>query len=203
MISRAAAFVAAFLAAAPAFALTDAESSAVGMAEDYLQSIRTVQADFVQQAESGARAQGELLMRRPGLIRFQYAPPSKVVLISDGSLVSFIDYEVGQLTQWPLSDTPLAWLVRKDIDLEKDAIIDEVEAGGGELRFRLRDPDRADQGSIRFHFLTGPMRLIGWELTDQQDQTTTVALTNLAVNGDLPPNAFRYEEPKAPWDTER
>lgn len=186
-----------------ATALTDDERAAVVKAQEHLESITTLQADFIQQAQNGATAEGRLLMARPGLIRFQYAPPAQILLVSDGSLVSFIDYEVGQLTQWPLFDTPISYLVRDRVDLLADALVDQVETEPGFLRFRVRDRDNPDQGFIRFHFAEEPMRLLGWQLQDAQAQETTVALTNTVLNRELADDAFRFEEPKAPWDIER
>lgn len=186
-----------------AVALTDTEREAVIRAEDYLESVETLQADFIQQAESGATANGTLKMKRPGLIRFQYAPPAKILMVSDGTLVSFIDYEVGQLTQWPLFDTPLAHLVREELDLLNQTLVDEVAIEPGFIRFRLRNPNEPDQGWIRFHFSDTPMRLLGWDLSDAQGQVTTVALTNPVVNAELDRRAFDFETPKAPWDADR
>lgn len=186
-----------------AVALTDTEREAVIRAEDYLESVQTLQADFIQQAESGATANGTLKMKRPGLIRFQYAPPAKILMVSDGTLVSFIDYEVGQLTQWPLFDTPLAHLVREELDLLNQTLVDEVAIEPGFVRFRLRNPNEPDQGWIRFHFSDTPMRLLGWDLSDAQGQVTTVALTNPVVNAELDRRAFDFETPKAPWDADR
>jgi len=188
---------------APASALTPAEEMAVAEVETYLESVKTLSALFVQRAENGQVAPGRMLMRRPGYIRFQYAPPAKILLVSDGSLVSFIDYEVGQLTQWPLFDTPLSYLVRDDLNFGEETLIDEVEARDGVIRFRLRDRDNPEQGSIRLHFTTGPLALVGWQLTDSQEQQTTVALTDLSVNQPLADNAFDFEQPKAPWETDR
>lgn len=192
-----------FTAPFNASALTDAERAAVGEAEDHLESITTLQADFIQQAENGGIAEGKLVMARPGLIRFQYAPPSQILLISDGTLVSFIDYEVGQLTQWPLFDTPISYLVRDEVDLQTDALVDEVQVEPGFIRFRVRDRDNPDQGYIRFHFSDAPIRLLGWQLQDAQAQQTTVALTNTVLNRELSDNAFRFETPKPPWAIER
>lgn len=189
--------------AQPALALTDGERAAVLAAEQYLQDIETLRADFVQQASNGGVAEGELMLRRPGLIRFDYAPPSQILLISDGALVSFIDYEVGQLSQWPLSDTPLSYLVRQDVDLLRDTVVDQVREEGNTVRFRVRDRDDPEQGAITFHFTTDPMTLRGWQLIDAQEQETQVALTDLSLNRELPSNAFRFDEPKAPWATER
>lgn len=192
-----------FALAQPAFAITKDEKAAIKSAESYLQGIETLRAEFVQQAANGGVAKGEMMMRRPGLIRFDYAPPSEILLISDGALVSFIDYEVGQLSQWPLSDTPLNYLVREDIDLFRDALVDQVSTEGGSIRFRIRDRDDPEQGAITFHFTTDPMTLRGWRLIDAQEQETEVALTDLRVNRSLPRDAFRFEEPKAPWMTNR
>jgi outer membrane lipoprotein-sorting protein len=192
------------LTSAPmAMALTDEERTVVLRAEEHLESITTLQADFIQQAQNGATAEGVLKMARPGLIRFQYNPPAKILLISDGSLVSFVDYEVGQLTQWPLSDTPISYLVNEDLELLTETLVDEVVSDPGFIRFRVRDPDNPDQGWIRFHFSDAPVRLLGWQLRDAQDQQTTVALTNTVLNSDLSESAFRFETPKAPWDAER
>ncbi|ANK80589.1 MAG: hypothetical protein TEF_07095 [Rhizobiales bacterium NRL2] len=204
MISRLlAALAAAFLLAQPALALTDEERATVRAAEHYLQDIETLRADFVQQAPNGGVAEGELMLRRPGLIRFDYAPPSEILLVSDGALVSFIDYEVGQLSQWPLSDTPLSYLVRRDVDLFRDTMVDQVREEGNTIRFRVRDRDDPEQGAITFHFTTDPMTLRGWQLVDAQEQETQVALTDLSLNRELPRDAFRFDEPKAPWAPER
>lgn len=186
-----------------AAALTDIERQAVQKAEAHLESIETLQADFIQQAQNGATAEGRLLMARPGLIRFQYAPPAQILLVSDGTLVSFIDYEVGQLTQWPLFDTPISYLVQEKLEFQEEALIDDVQLTPGFIRFRLRNREEPEQGWIRFHFADGPVRLLGWQLSDAQAQTTTVALTNTILNKELGERAFDFETPKAPWDTEK
>lgn len=188
---------------AQALALSETEREAVNQAETYLESVETLQADFIQQAENGATAEGTLKMKRPGLIRFQYAPPAQILMVSDGTLVSFIDYEVGQLTQWPLFDTPLSHLVREELDLLNETLVDEVSVEPGFIRFRLRNPEEPDQGWIRFHFSETPMRLLGWDLSDAQGQVTTVALTNPVVNAELDRSDFHFETPRPPWDPDR
>ena len=143
-------FLSAFLLIAgllPAQALTEAEQKTVLRAQDWLQSVETLTARFVQ-VGGGGQAVGTMLLKRPGLIRFNYSPPAKVLLVSDGVFVSFIDYEVGQVSQWPLSQTPLSYLVPEQLDLMGQADVDQVRRAGGQVSFRLRDPEDPEQGTI-------------------------------------------------------
>lgn len=192
------AFLLSFAATAAA-ALTPAEDRAIERAEDYLTSIQTLSADFVQRSANGGGARGHMLMKRPGLIRFDYAPPSEVLLVSDGVMFNFVDYEVGQVSSWPLFDTPLSYLVREKVDLQRDALVDNVVVNDEVIRFRLRDRKNLEQGSITLEFQVEPMALNGWRVVDQQGQETEVALNGVAVNETLPSGSFSFKEPRQPW----
>ncbi len=144
-----------------------------------------------------------MLMKRPGLIRFDYAPPSSVLLVSDGTLVTFVDYDVGQESSWPLFDTPLSYLVRESVDLERDALVDEVAQVDGQVSFRLRDPDRPEQGSITLYFRGAPFSLDGWSVIDAQGQRTTVALFDGTINQTLPAGSFTWTRPRESWKSTR
>lgn len=186
----------------PAQALTEAEQKTVLQAQDWLQSVETLSARFVQ-VGGGGQAVGTMLLKRPGLIRFNYSPPAKVLLVSDGVFVSFIDYEVGQVSQWPLSQTPLSYLVPEQLDLMAEADIDQVTRTGGQVSFRLRDPDNPEQGTITLEFAEQPYRLTGWRVVDAQGQETAVALADIETNIDLPLGSFTFRAPQRPWDNDR
>lgn len=182
--------------------LTEAEQATVRTAQDWLESVKTLKARFVQ-VGAGGQAEGVMLLKRPGLIRFDYAPPAKVLLVSDGTFVSFVDYEVGQLSQWPLFDTPLSYLVRKELNLMGEADIDQVRDRNGEVSFRLRDPTNPEQGTITLQFAKVPYRLLGWQIIDAQGQETAVALADLDINVDLPLGSFTFRTPTRPWQNEK
>ena len=192
----------AMIGSLPAQALTDTETATVQEAQDWLQAVQTLKARFVQ-VGAGSQADGVMLLKRPGLIRFDYAPPAQVLVVSDGVFVSFIDYEVGQLSQWPLSETPLSYLVNRELDLIGDADIDQVRRRNGEVSFRLRDPDNPEQGTITLQFAEAPYRLLGWRITDAQGQETVVALADLDINLELPLGSFTFRTPTRPWQNEK
>lgn len=198
-------FLSAFLLIAgflPAQALTEAEQKTVLQAQDWLQSVVTLSARFVQ-VGGGGQAVGTMLLKRPGLIRFDYSPPAKVLVVSDGVFVSFVDYEVGQLSQWPLSQTPLSYLVPEQLDLMGQADVDQVRRAGGQVSFRLRDPENPEQGTITLEFAEQPYRLTGWRVVDAQGQETAVALADIETNIDLPLGSFTFRRPQRPWYNDR
>ena len=53
--------------------------------EKYFNSIRTLQARFVQNNPNGWVVQGTLYLRRPGRMRFEYDAPSQLKIVADGS----------------------------------------------------------------------------------------------------------------------
>ena len=53
--------------------------------EKYFNSIRTLQARFVQSNPNGSVVQGTLYLRRPGRMRFEYDAPSQLKIVADGS----------------------------------------------------------------------------------------------------------------------
>jgi outer membrane lipoprotein-sorting protein len=56
-----------------------------------LRAITTLKADFTQTDRNGQRVSGTLTLKRPGRIRFQYAPGVPILIVSDGSALTFID----------------------------------------------------------------------------------------------------------------
>src|SRR6188472_23156 len=85
------AVVAAVLALA--FAVTGGAHAQAGVpeVERYFNSIRTLQARFVQSNPNGSVVQGTLYLRRPGRMRFEYDAPSQLKIVADGSQVTLWD----------------------------------------------------------------------------------------------------------------
>ena len=59
-------------------------------------------------------------MQKPGKVRFEYKPPSPIELIADGSSVVVRDRKLATQDLYPLSQTPLRFLLADHIDLLRD-----------------------------------------------------------------------------------
>jgi len=146
----------------------------------YFNGIRFMQGDFVQIGPDGRRTTGKLYLDKPGKIRFQYNPPSPVEVIADGQSVAVRDRRLNTQDIYPLSQTPLRFLLSDRVDILRDANVTSV----------TRDPDyvivmleerQALGGTNRLMVLfnASDMALRQWTVYDAQGYETSVALHNL------------------------
>ncbi len=96
---------AAFLAAAVPSAAASDSADLAGL-KAHIGGVQTMTADFVQTDARGRSAAGTLQLKRPGKVRFQYGS-GDLLLVANGKTLTFLDYQVGQKSSWPLSRTPL------------------------------------------------------------------------------------------------
>ena len=66
-----------------------------------------MQADFTQTDRAGTTISGELTLKRPGRIRFEYEDKVNMLVVSDGKAMTLVDYDVRQVQRWPISNSPL------------------------------------------------------------------------------------------------
>ncbi|MEO5587027.1 MAG: outer membrane lipoprotein carrier protein LolA, partial [Novosphingobium sp.] len=96
-----------------------AESAQLTQAVAALRGISTMRADFVQTDRSGRGVSGVLTLQRPGKIRFQYEKGVPLLIVSDGSALTLIDYEVRQVQRWPIRNSPLGVLLDPNRDVSR------------------------------------------------------------------------------------
>lgn len=183
--------------AAPVPAATSGELKAV---ETSLAATQSMKADFLQTDGKGRQMAGTLSLKRPGKIRFAYGSGINVLLVANGKTLSFIDYDVGQKSSWPIAKSPLAMLLSPDPDLGRIARIVPSE-NPNVVVVRARDARRPEFGTLVMAFQRAPgapggLRLEGWTAIDAQNKKTSVRLSNQRYNVEVPDSAFTYPEPK-------
>ena len=185
----------ALVAAVPAAA---ADSPDMARLSSHIRSVQTMTADFVQTDARGRSAAGTLQLKRPGKVRFAYGS-GDLLLVANGKTLTFIDYQVGQKSTWPLGRTPLGVLLSDSPNLKGRAQV-VPSTNSRVVSVRARDP--AQYGSINLVFLRngsapGGLQLYGWTAIDAQNKRTTVKLSNVRYNVAVPESAFSYTDPKA------
>lgn len=180
--------------------LSSAAHAAISQADlirisNYLNGIGTMKGNFTQIGPDGDISEGKFYMRRPGRIRFEYAPPNPTLIVSDGFWVGIYDTQDNTLDRFPLSETPLDLLLRDRVDLTSDGAIQSIERSAGRLRVRATDPAAPQQGTLTMIFNNNPLELVQWVVTDAQGLKTTVALSQVQRNVELNPELFFISEP--------
>lgn len=165
--------------------------------EDSLNRIRTLKATFIQRGPQGNVDEGTLFIERPGRIRFEYTDDTPILVVSNGDMLTFIDYEINQVSRWPIDKTPLGILVNDHIDLNNSDIeIPEMIRFAGLIKASVIQPDQKDYGYITLIFEESTMELKSWEVVDVQGYTTRIALLNPEYNVPIDAKMFTYEDPR-------
>ena len=186
----------ALLPAMVATSAVAAESPDLAKLRAHIGSVQTMSANFVQTDARGRSAAGTLQLKRPGRVRFQYGS-NDLLLVADGTRLTFIDYQVGQKSSYPLAKTPLGPLLSGSADFNGKAQV----LPSNDPRVVVARARNSSYGQLTLAFLRsaaapGGLQLYGWTAIDPQGRRTTVKLSNVRYNVAVPESAFTYAEPK-------
>jgi outer membrane lipoprotein-sorting protein len=181
-------------------AAAQAQSGDLNAAVAALRGIGTMRADFTQTDRSGKRLSGVLTLKRPGRIRFQYAPGVPFLIVSDGSALTFVDYEVRQVQRWPIRNSPLGVLLDPNRDVSRYGRLRPTN-DPSVISVEVRDPAHPEYGLITLIFVRkagapGGLELNTWVALDSQNKRTTVTLANHQYGVAVADNLFRYNDPR-------
>lgn len=179
-------------AAPKALALTDRDRADIARVEAYLNTLHTLKAHFLQVAPDGSTAEGSAWMDRPGKMRFQYAPPSPLLLVAGHGLFFFHDSSLNQTTNLPLSATPLGLLLTDHLKLSGDVTVTAITRLPGQLQIDLVRTSSPDEGSLELVFADNPLALRQWSVFDARGQETRVTLFNVEFGGKFDPDLFVF-----------
>ena len=183
--------------AAPAAA---SPGSDLKLVEQHLAATSSMTAAFTQTDGKGRQLTGQLSLKKPGRIRFEYGRGANMLLVGNGKTLTFIDYDVGQKSSWAVSNSPLSVLMSANPDLGRIARVVGSDSPNVVV-VRARDARRPEFGTLVLAFVRTPgapagLRLEGWTAIDAQNKKTTVRLSNQRFNVAVPDSAFSFTEPK-------
>lgn len=171
-----------------------AQLAAIDQVSTYLNSITTLTGDFVQTAPDGNVTQGRFFIERPGRLRFEYAPPAQLQIISDGRWVAVQDRKLKTTEKYPLITTPLKMILSANVDLMRDARIVSVFPETELVTLSIEETTGEAPGILTLMFDPVENRLTRWTVTDVQGLDTTVALENTVAGEPIDPRKFRIVE---------
>lgn len=164
--------------------------------EKALNDVRSMTANFIQRGPDGGVSEGILYLQRPGKLRFEYGNDIPFLVVSNGSMLSFIDYEINQVTRWPIAKTPLGVLVSEKISLADKVDVADIARFAGLIKVPVVEPDKKDQGYIILTFEESRMELVSWDVIDAQGYQTRVALLNQQYNMEIDKKRFSFKDPR-------
>lgn len=191
------------LAAALALSPLAAAAQQLSLQEisDYLNSFRTGQGGFTQVNADGSLSTGTIYIKRPGRIRFEYAPPEESLFVAGGGQVAVFDARSNEGPErFPLSETPLSIILAETVDLSRAGMVTGHASDGTTTTVTAQDPAHPDYGSIQLVFTANPTELRQWVVTDDTGTQTTVVLNDIATGTEIPDRLFNIQAEMATWN---
>ncbi|BCP55770.1 outer-membrane lipoprotein carrier protein [Kaistia sp. 32K] len=189
-----AAVAAPLLTAGEAFAAFNADQkAALSKINAYFNSIRTMQGRFIQFGPNGEQSEGVFFISRPGKIRFNYSPPVRMDVVSDGNQVAIRDNKLRTQDLYPLKRTPLRYLLADRIDLTSSNIVRKIIEEPDLISLVLEQESAFGGGSLKLIFDTQTYELRQWVVTDAQGLDTSVAVYDVEIGRPADPKHFKID----------
>ena len=123
-----------------------------------------------------------------------------MLVVSNGSSLYLVDYEVDQVQRWPISNSPLGALLDPNRDVKKFGKLVPT-SHPDVVSVEVRDPKRPEFGVITLIFnrdaaSPGGLKLTHWVALDSQNHRTTVRLRNHRYGVSVADSAFRFSDPR-------
>jgi outer membrane lipoprotein-sorting protein len=174
--------------------LTPEQRSIIERVDAYLSTVQTLTGKFVQIGPDGGRSTGIFYLAKPGRVRFEYDSPNATELIADGQSVVVRDRNLATQDVYPLSQTPLRFLLADHVDLMKDSNLVAVYADDVFVTVVVEEKNvLVGTSRLMIMFDAKDMQLKQWTVTDPQGYDTTVAVYNLDSGKKLNPSMFRID----------
>jgi outer membrane lipoprotein-sorting protein len=160
----------------------------------YLSGVQVMSGDFTQVGPDGRRTTGQFFIQKPGKVRFEYDPPSPIDIVADGSSVVVRDRKLATQDLYPLSQTPLRYLLADHIDLLHDTNVASVTADDTYITVVVEEKQRLIGTSrLMMMFSAKDLALKQWVVTDPQGLDTTVAVSNIDSKRKPDPDLFKID----------
>ncbi len=192
-----AAAAAAVLVGSPAAA----QQLSLGEVSSYLNGLQTAQGGFTQINADGTLSTGQIYIKRPGRIRFEYnAPDNSLVMAGGGSVAIFDPRSNNGPDRYPLNQTPLKIILERNVNLGQARMVTGHTSDGTTTTITAQDPDNPQYGNIQMVFTGSPVELRQWIVTDDVGSQTTVILNDMKSGGSISDAKFNILSETKNWN---
>ncbi len=191
------------LAAALTFGALPAMAQQLSLAQisQYLNGLQTAQGGFTQINADGTLSTGQIYIKRPGRIRFEYnAPDNSLVMAGGGQVAIFDPRSNNGPDRYPLNQTPLKIILERNVDFGAARMVTGHTSDGTTTTVTAQDPDHPEYGNIQMVFTANPVELRQWIVTDDVGSQTTVILNDMVAGGSIGEIKFNIIAEMANWN---
>lgn len=167
----------------------------------YLNDLKTAQGGFTQINADGTLSTGQVFIKRPGRIRFEYNAPDNSLVVAGGGQVAIFDQRSnGGPDRYPLNQTPLKVILERNVDLARASMVTGHTSNGTTTTITAQDPRNPQYGDIQLVFTADPIELRQWIVTDNVGSQTVMILNDLKRGGQIGDIKFNIIHETNKWN---
>jgi len=159
-------------------------------AEKWLNNITSMTADFIQVSSDGGSAEGKIFIKKNHGFRFEYSPPSPLLIVGRGNWVIVQDLIENTSNNYPLYQTPFSRFLSDNVSLSPEGFQTLSRTKNSILEIKIVSNEE-NGGFLQLDFSTNPFQLRRWIIIDQIGTEIVVTLQNHKFGIDLPASTFR------------
>jgi len=159
--------------------------------ESYLNNIQNLSAKFIQETSDGQVSEGKFFLSRPGKMRIEYLAKPQIIIAVNGSVLSYFDVELNEISHISTNTTPASFLTRKTISFfAKDVEITNVTKHAKQIKVSVMKKNRKEAGEFSLIFSTNPLRFDKMEVKNDLDQIISVTLSDIDLESPISGKMF-------------
>ena len=163
--------------------------------ENYLNSVKTLEARFVQNASNGNVAEGKLYIEKPNKIRMEYDAPTNVLIVGNGDYIVYNDKDLDQISNIDYEDIPASLILGNNIKIGGDEIkVTSFYKDAGTTIIGLDYKGKGNLGTITLTFNNSPFELRQWKIVDPQSVEIAVSLYGTKIDKGIAPDIFKFRK---------
>lgn len=183
----------------PSF-LSDSElakhTKTIAKVQDYLSNLTTITSDFTQTAPDGSVADGKFYLERPEKMRWEYNPPTPILMVANGNELVYYDKDLQQISYIPLTSTLIGFLAEEKISFNSGVGVTSFSENAGVIRIGVAQKEKPSEGNLLLEFSDKPLIIRSMVVTDASGQITNVSLNNAQFGGKIDPKLFDFRDPR-------
>lgn len=144
--------------------------------ENYFNNMTTFVAKFTQYAPDNSVSYGTFYLSRPGKLRWEYEDPNPLLILAKGSLITYYDKELDQVSHIGIDDTLAGFLTREKINFSDGIEITKFTKKPNSISISIVQKDKEDEGQLTLKFSDNgdKVALTGMEVIDAIGKLTSV-----------------------------
>jgi len=178
-----------------------AQQLSLNQISQYMNGLQTAHGGFTQINADGTLSTGQIYIKRPGRIRFEYNAPDNSLVMAGGGQVAIFDPKSNNgPDRYPLNQTPLKIILERNVNFGQARMVTGHTSDGTTTTVTAQDPDHPEYGNIQMVFTANPTELRQWIVTDDVGSQTTVILNDMVAGGSIGEIKFNITSEMAKWN---